>query len=440
MKIASSIFFVLVITLNFKSSILSIFDLLNNSFLVLFKDTIYDYTNFLISISLIYVYSFKVYLLNFYLYLLSPRNAKITISIRRPYLWKPVGTKNVKSINLNFSNSVNFTIPNQYLLTMHSLFKIKNNLFWINFPSTLQNLSLNVNTYVYSLNNKFLVSLDSKPKNVSYRFNLKDLSKSYLKSNYYNRNDSTSINCTNPTLTKKNFFNSSLIENILNESMNVLKQSRWLSRNLMLSDRFITSTNYFTEYKKLIGNNVATSKLANNNVWASSNLSKINSKNVSSIFTNYKNSFYNSYILDKFDDSRLWLFKKIYYNTILRYSDTILNYRFNKKVLHAPSYFKDKSYLELTKSSLPYNLLLLDNSIKYSDNTIRSNNNQTSGLNFVYNVHDYNLLTDENLDNLVNLFVNSSLDNDTFYFYSNLDSFAYSDVNLDYLSFKYKNK
>ena len=82
----------------------------------------------------------------------------------------------------------------------------------------------------------------------------------------------------------------------------------------------------------------------------------------------------------------------------------------------------------------------MDNSIKYSDNTIRSNNNQTSGLNFIYNVHDYNLLTDENLDNLVNLFVNSSLDNDTFYFYSNLDSFAYSDVNLDYLSFKYKNK
>ena len=34
----------------------------------------------------------------------------------------------------------------------------------------------------------------------------------------------------------------------------------------MLSDKFILNTNFFTEYKKFIGNNLMLSNLANNNV------------------------------------------------------------------------------------------------------------------------------------------------------------------------------
>ena len=101
--------------------------------------------------------------------------------------------------------------------------------------------------------------------NIIYNFTFK---KTYHIINHIllNENIVITINLNYFKNTNNKFLNSTLAENILNSSLNILKQTRWLTRNLMLSDKFIISTNFFTEYKKLIGDNSTLSKLTNNNV------------------------------------------------------------------------------------------------------------------------------------------------------------------------------
>ena len=101
--------------------------------------------------------------------------------------------------------------------------------------------------------------------NIIYNFTFK---KTYHILNHIllNENIVITINLNYFKNTNNKFLNSTLAENILNSSLNILKQTRWLTRNLMLSDKFTISTNFFTEYKKLIGDNSTLSKLTNNNV------------------------------------------------------------------------------------------------------------------------------------------------------------------------------
>jgi hypothetical protein len=105
-----------------------------------------------------------------------------------------------------------------------------------------------------------------KQRNISYEFIFKKNSHPKRNRVLLNENTTSSINLNYFKNINNKFLNSTLAENILNSSLNILKQTRWLTRNLMLSDKFIINTNFFTEYKKLIGDNSTLSKLTNNNV------------------------------------------------------------------------------------------------------------------------------------------------------------------------------
>jgi len=439
-KIFVILLIIAIIIFNYKLNVFLFLDLFNNLFLILFKDVVYDYTNFILSIFLLYVYSFKVYLTNFYLYLLNPSKFDI---------YKNNNVFNVKAIHSDIKlkmypnyvlNSNDNIALNQYITLSHVLFKIKNNLFWINY-SNEQNCNIYTKgkpSILFNINGKFLFCFDYESKSVTYNYYLKDLNKSYSVSNSFKENTSVSLNVNTINTFNKNFLYSSVFENILNESTNILKQSRWLSRNIPLSDRFIINTNYFTEYKKLIGNNTTISKLSNNNVWASSNLNKFNLQQASPLFSNYKTSFNNSHLLDKFDESRLWLFKKMYFNTLIRYHDTVLSFKFNKNVLLAHNYFYNKFYVESIKKSLPYNLMTLDNSIKPLNINYNHSNNFKNNSNYIYNIYDSNLLSDENIDILVNLFINSNTKTEEFNFYSNINSYDVSKYSGESFNLTYK--
>lgn len=408
---------------NFKSNIFCLIDLFTNFISLFFKDIIYDYISFLMSVFLLYLYYLKNYISNFYLYLLCPSNLNVNKNIRFYSIKTKLYNINFKKkFDFNLSNSNN-KLYNQHLMLAHTLFKIKNNLFWINYSDNINyNNTINIkNNNFFILNNKFLFFLNYDYKNMLYSYYLKDLNMNYKLSFSFTENVSTSINSNSINKLNKTFFHSSIFENILNGLINILKQSRWLSRNITISDRFIINTNYFTEYKKLIGSNLTSSKLSNNNVWASSNLNKVNFQYIYSLLSSYKNNFNSSYLVDKFDESRLWLFKKIYFNTLLRYSDTILNLKFNKDTFLKHNYFSNKFYFEFIKKSLPYNIMMLDNSIKFSYLPLINKSKNVNSSNFMYNLHDNNLLTDENIDNLINLFINSSTDVEKFYFYSNIN-------------------
>jgi hypothetical protein len=437
-KLLISTITILILLFSLKTNSILVCNLFNNTLLLFLKDALCDYTSFLISIVLIYLYSIKIYIKNFYLYLLSPSNTKILKDTRLIYYISYINNSfPLGSIDFSFSNNFNYVLNVQYLLLLRTLFKIKNNLFWINFSDSWIDKALNNNNnFIYEINGKLFVNLNNTPKNTFYRFALKDLHKSCTNMINIPNNFSSSTNPNFLYKLNKNFFNLSLIENIMDSSINITKQTRWLTRNIMLSDRFIINTNYFTEYKKLLGSNITISNLSNNNVWASSNLNRINFKKMYSLFSNYNNNFNFSCVINNFDESRLWLFKKIYFNTLLKHCNTILTFCLNTDFFKNNS-FDNNFYFEIAKISLTYNLHFFDNSIKFNYESQQSKDFAINNSNFNYNINDYNLLCDENLDKLINLFANNNFNSQNFYFYSNLDLDSFNSHNNDF-SISYK--
>ena len=434
-KIFLSLIFSFILFYNFKLNIICLLELFNNFFLILFRDALYDYISFAMSILLSYVYLFKHYIINFYLYLLYPTNNNDLPNGIRFFNVKSCFENKypVSYSNLNLSNS-NITLSSKHLILTHTLFKIKDNLFWINYSEvTPYNTIVNNNSKFFNLNGKFLVNLDSRFKNLPYKYFLKNLNSCYTIPFQFHENVSTSLNSNSLNRLNKTFSNTSLFENILNESINILKQSRWLSRNLTISDRFILNTNYFTEYKKLLGNSTTVSKLANNNVWASSNLNKVNFQQLFSLFSNYRNTFNNENVIDKFDESRLWLFKKIYFNTLMRYSDAILSFKLNKELIKSNNHSYNNYSNEFIKKSLPYNIIFLDNVTRFENVIYSYKNNNVNKSNFTYSVYDTNLLSDTGLDIIINLAICSNSNVEKLYFYSNID-FSLSDYPISTFS------
>lgn len=82
------------------------------------------------SILLTYVYLFKHYIINFYLYLLYPRNNNSLSNGIRFFNVKSYFENKypVNYSNLNLSNS-NSTLSSKHIILAHTLFKIKDNLF-----------------------------------------------------------------------------------------------------------------------------------------------------------------------------------------------------------------------------------------------------------------------------------------------------------------------
>lgn len=228
--------------------------------------------------------------------------------------------------------------------------------------------------------------------------------------------------------------------NNINSTLAIFKQARWLVKNSLLSDKYITNTNKYTEFKKCIGVNSFLAGLPNNNVWASTNFSKIqNSENISKYISGgsiTKNEFKSNSILNKFDESQIWIFKKIYFNTVNRNYDISLtnlftipknSFNFSINQTQAQEFFK----ISLLNGTPHFN----------SDLSFKIHfNNEKKTQSYVYNtfggLSEFNLLNDECVDNIINLISTGNTNFDLFYFYGikgldlNSTAFWKKNVNL----------
>lgn len=430
------VFILLIVFFNYKQNVLLVTDLVYHTFYLLIKDILCDYTNLTISIILGFIYYIKTAITNFFIYMLSP-NKKSELVTHKLSTAKQSIKKLYSVVNSNtfFSNFNKNHINSNYTSVIASVFKIKNNISWLNLNITITPRNL---LNIYHFDSKVIVISYRQKWNISYKFTFKKKPHHILNRILLNENITTTINLNyfkNPT---NKFLNSTLTENILNSSLNILKQTRWLTRNLMLSDKFIINTNFFTEYKKLIGDNMTLSNLTNNNVWVSSNMSKISNiqKTLTSLSSEKGKKFDSKTLIDNFDESRLWIFKRMYLNTIIRYSSIYVNFFLNKIYSITGIQKNDKIYTESIKKSLTHNLLFLHNTTINNYSNKQTILSKFTSNNFSYNMSDYNLLSDDNVDNLINSFIICNVESDLFKFYSNIYSPDYiDDIDFD-LSFK----
>ena len=92
---------------------------------------------------------------------------------------------------------------------------------------------------------------------------------------------------------------------------------------------------------------------------------------------------------------------------------------------------------DFIKKSISYNLLFLDNTISNKKTLDLKSFSGISNSGFTYNILDYNLLTDDNMDNLINSFIVNTNNLDSFNFYNNLypiDQLDILDINLKYIN------
>ena len=438
-KILFITFILLLIFFNYKQNVLLFAEFIYYTFYLLIKDILCDYVNFTITVILGSVYSVKTYIVNFFIYMLSPNKKSKLVTYKSSRSKQSIKQLyNIVNSSTLFSHFNKNHIDSNYTSIMSSVFKIKNSISWLNLNINIIPRSL-INIYFFD--SKVVILSYPKQRNISYEFIFKKNSHPKRNRVLLNENTTSSINLNYFKNINNKFLNSTLAENILNSSLNILKQTRWLTRNLMLSDKFIISTNFFTEYKKLIGDNSTLSKLTNNNVWASSNMSKIANiqKTLIGLSSPKIKNFHSKSLVDNFDESRLWIFKKMYFSTIIRHSSVYIDFFLNKIYGGTVIQKNDKIYSEFIKKSLTYNLLFLHNTVGNNYLNKRTNLTKLTTNNFSYNMSDYSLLSDDNVDTLVNSFIICNVESDLFNFYSNLYSRDYEDninFNLSYKPYK----
>lgn len=437
-KILIIVVVLLIVFFNYKQNILLVLELLYHTFYLLIKDMLYDYVNLMLTMLLFFIYSIKNSITNFFIYMLSP-NKKTPLITYNLYVPRKSITKlhNIVNSSSFSSHSIKNSINSNYTSVMSSVFKIKNNIYWLNLniDVTKQNLPS-----IHFLDSKVVVIIYPKKSNLIYKFVFKKQSHPIRSRILLNENVSTTNRLSYSKKVTNKFINSTIVESILNSTLNIIKQTRWLTRNLMLSDKFILSTNFFTEYKKFIGDNTMLSNLANNNVWASSNMSKISNiqKTLMGLSSQKSSNFHPKHLVDNFDESRLWIFKKMYFNTIIRHGNICIDFFLNKIYGGANIQKNDKIYLDAIKKSLVYNLLFLNNTMTTNSLNKKKNLLNFTNNNFSYNASDYNLLSDDNVDNLINSFIVGNVESDLFIFYPNIQNFESKD-DVDFtLSYKKK--
>ena len=430
-------FVLLLFIITYKQNVLLLVELLYNTIYLLIRDILYDYVNLSISTVLVLIYFFKTYIVNYYIYLLSPfkkndfKKGKPTkLRSKR----KKLRTSDSASTLSYYKNSNK--IDANHHNTISSIFKIKNQLYWL--TKTNNNLYSSL-TNAFHLNSKLILLNNHKSHNLNYIYNLKSRSNSVglNLTKTENLNISTNVNY-NKHISKK-FYDVTTFDTILNSSLNILKQTRWLTKNLLVSDKFILHTNFFTEYKKIVGTNTTLSNLSNVNVWASSNITKnANTQRIIPALYHSKNlNFNNAQLINNFDESRLWLFKKIYFNTIIRNADVVTAFNNKSNYNNTTSYNNNLLHSDFIKKSISYNLLFLDNTIGSKKTLDLNSFSGISNSGFTYNVLDYNLLTDDNIDNLINSFIVNTNNLDSFNFYHNVypvNRFDILDINLKYIN------
>jgi hypothetical protein len=228
------------------------------------------------------------------------------------------------------------------------------------------------------------------------------------------KNITMSLQNLNKLLSNKHFI---LNSGNFSKDLDLMKSDRWVLKNSLLSEDVIRNTNSYTNAKKLIGLNVLNSQLSNKNVWASTNLNKLNSTNMASLqsllnesdnsqlFVNHLNSS-NLGNFNFFEESRLFLVNKYSYSNKLRYNLLAFDDKFNDKSIsdRLISNNNFNNHYNLFQSSLDFNinnLLLTKGNVHNDLNKVMSKNDIV--LNYFIVNNDSYLLTNLNLNNLINL-------------------------------------
>jgi len=177
-----------------------------------------------ISTILVLIYFFKTYVVNYYIYLLSPfkkndfKKGKPTKSrSKRKKLRISDNSSSLSYYGNNSKTGVN------HHSTVSSIFKIKNQLYWLSITNNNLYSSL---TTAFHLNSKLILLNNYKNQNLNYIYNLKNKSNNLGLNLPNNENLNTPTNVNYNKLISKNFYDVTMFDTILNSSLNILKQTR----------------------------------------------------------------------------------------------------------------------------------------------------------------------------------------------------------------------
>lgn len=224
---------------------------------------------------------------------------------------------------------------------------------------------------------------------------------------------------------------SNLIDYSINENLSVAKQSRWLLRNLPVSECLSNSNFTYTQAKSLIGNPVYNSTISSKNIWASSNINNMATR-ISTNPTNFLSTHSGnlSSLINYFEDSRSFLNKKAYFTLQPRFNSTTLSTSINNltNATSTKHSFADMQEVLL----LDANLLLLGNTLS-SGNSMYDNTNVNQSQGSLFVSSDYlNYFTSSHDSFVISLNTTNTTCNDSFKFFSSQElgkSFDYK-VNL----------
>lgn len=314
-----------------------------------------------------------------------------------PFVSNPVNVvtlKNKKSLEEAYipSHKTNSNTNNNFLVS--------------NLYKTTTSLDILKNQPTNYFNNPYINTQNSFNSNLLYVPELKVSNTGIL-----NSNTSISLDHLNKLLQNKHFIFTS---SNFSKDLDLMKSDRWLLKNSLVSEDYIRNTNAYTLTKKLIGSSLTNSQLSNRNVWASTNLNKLNQGNTN--FTNLAED------LNKLNNSLNYLSKSDIDN--FNFFDTSRNFLVNKylftnKLRHNPLVFGDllvtqdqHTFNSLTPNfDLNYKLFLT--SMDFNTNpliieslkTVTSYNSSESNTKFnlfIVNEGTF-LLTNTNLNNLIDL-------------------------------------
>ena len=208
------------------------------------------------------------------------------------------------SITLPTTITSNSKLDTSWLNLIHSITQAK---YSLDKASSYNSFDMHNGNGQYSTKldlSLFLSSSNSSYMNTSnLEGNFINRDKSYLSSTssllsnrYYNSNTTLSKITQDSTL-------SQVYTNSISENLSLANQTRWLLKMSPISEKLINNNFRFTQAKQLLGSSVANSSSSSDNIWSSSNLSKIKDLNILSLTDDVTK-------IEFFEDSRSWSMKK----------------------------------------------------------------------------------------------------------------------------------
>ena len=317
--------------------------------------------------------------------------------------------------NKAFKNFRNFKKTYSSLKFVKRVYSSAGKIAKIKLYEYCQNCKSNANSNTY---------LTLNTKNVSFQqdfnFYVSNLNKSHMLTfdNSFNNTKTHSLKTLkNKDINVFSFYYKSIS---LTQIIELSKQIRWLTRNMLVSDKFIFSSNLFTQFKNLFGTNLYNSDFTNKNVWSSTNLSKTYNPQLLAQFFNNNGKFNIMYNVDKFDLSQLWLLKKIYFNSTNLSSNSSLVY--TKNLCIPTKSNTNLVKLNNTSTSFNSNLKYLTNFIYEKPQIAGTLSAQLKYKTEIYsNLSDYTLFSDDNIDFWMSLAISNNSKFNSYYFYSSTE-------------------